>query len=93
MVRNYDISQFMMLYVPRSMTYKYHLRSGSELKAKNLIYYQNWSFFYSIINLNRRIITPLLGTLVQGVLYTCVWSTCIQCLSHLSEKHPGKIQN
>ncbi len=37
MVRNYDITQFMMLKVPRSMRYKYHLRIGSESKAKKYV--------------------------------------------------------
>ncbi len=50
-----------MLLVPRSMTYKYHLRSGSESKSKNEIdINQNLCPFDSIIGLNLRIITPLL---------------------------------
>ncbi len=38
------------------MTYKYHLRSGSESKAKNEIDNQNFSHFDSIIDLNLRIL-------------------------------------
>ncbi len=36
MVRTYDILQYMLLYAPRSLTYKYHLIVGSELKAKKI---------------------------------------------------------
>ncbi len=39
------------------MTYKYHLGSGSESKAKNEIDNQNPSHFDSIIDLNQRIVT------------------------------------
>ncbi len=36
MVRNYDISQFTILFMPKSMTYKYHLRSGFRIESKKM---------------------------------------------------------
>ncbi len=50
MVTNYDILQFMMLKVPRSMTYKYHLSVKKWFRIesnKNKIDNQNQSFQFN----------------------------------------------